>query len=150
MMHVIGHRYEATMRYLTATWKAADVTNYWDKFAATQLYNGTVPTSAYCGNAHYTANSTVAYDYSNTSKTAANNCGDFGNFPNYSGVTATGNCSLWGCTESGWDKYWLKNVPMRSGSVSMTSKSGKTFVFPKNWWSLWLYPEAAITQRAKM
>src|SRR5258708_21081959 len=104
MLHDIGHRVEATMRYLTQNWRAEDISNDWERFAQLSLYSGQKPGNAYCGNAHYPSNTTTAYDYSN-SQTNLNSCNDWQNFPDFTNTTQTVSCSTSGCIDAGWQPY---------------------------------------------
>jgi hypothetical protein len=44
----------------------------------------------------------------------------------------------------GWGEYWLKAMPRSPGVVGMTSPSGVGFAFPRDFWSMILYPERAL------
>lgn len=150
ILHVFGHRFESTMKYLTATWKAADRTAYWGSFAAMGIYDASYPTKPVCGNAHFTSNSgKKQYDYANTQEKVST-CPDLANFPYQNGSTLTVTCAAWGCKDSSWNKYWMSFVPRQPGEVKMVSSSGKAFTFARNWWKYWLYPEEAIAQRKRM
>lgn len=144
VLHNIGHRVEATMMYLTTSWKLEDQSKHWLKFSG---MGGEVPDS--CGNTHFPHNARQGYDYGNTT-TKASSCVDWKNFPNYTGAKTEINCSTWNCHDQGWQEYWLSYIPSGSGTVTMTSLSGKTFEFPKNWWTLLLSPGAAIEMKQKM
>lgn len=149
MLHDIGHRVEATMRYLTQNWRDEDTQNYWERFAALKLYNGQPPSSGYCGNAHYPSNTGSAYEYTK-SESKPNTCSDWSNFPDFTGSSQFIGCSAWGCNDAGWQKYWLASLPHSPGKVLVTNKQGKQFYFLKNWWVYLLYPENAISARQIM
>ena len=146
LLHDYGHRVEATMRFIIGGWKDADKTNYWERFAFLSEYSGGLPTTNVCGNTHYPFNTTAAYDTGNTA-TKTNICPDWNNFPNFIGTTKTGNCALWGCTDMGWQMYWFSMLPHNTGSVTMTSRSGRIFQFSRNWWNYILSPDDAISIR---
>ena len=141
ILHDIGHRVEATMEYLTQNWRPEDRSQHWRNFSRFGTPVGSAPLT--CGNTHFPPNTNTGYDTGNTS-TATHSCDDWQNFPTYTGNKTTSNCSAWGCTDSGWQEYWLGRLPRTSGQVRMTSVTGKPFTFPKNWWKLLLYPDEAI------
>jgi hypothetical protein len=153
-LHCYGHRVEATMHYITSSWRADDHDRYWESFAIVSQYNisydsnsGEYPGKA-CGNAHWAATSSSHYDYSNT-KFKDFNCPDWQNFPHFEGKTVHINCEAWGCSDSGWGQYWLGSLPNRAGSFQMTSALGKEFVIDRNWWKYLVSPgEAKKLQKA--
>ena len=143
------------MAFLTGKWQAADVQQHWERFAVMSRYaepygviNPDLP-NPYCGNAHFASNSQMDYDYANP-RQKGSICGDWPNFPNYTGTSKTVTCNDWGCTENGWEAYWIGALPHSSGTLSMTSASGKAFAFPKDWWSLLLYPDQALSFNAPL
>lgn len=137
MLHNVGHRVEDTMNYLTQTWTAADKEKYWGRFTKT------------CGSTHVPHNTTTAYDYGNVS-TSVSNCIDWANFPEFTGTSESINCQRWGCSDAGWQEFWLSHLPKKSGETQMTSIGGKKFSFPNNWWGLLLSPDEAIAKRKEM
>jgi hypothetical protein len=151
VMHNYGHRVEATMSYLTERWSAEDRAAHWESFSAIARYgDATTPwPTVNCGNAHFPPNATGAYDYGNQTVVTAS-CADWGNFPDYLGTTAQISCSDWGCTDNGWNEYWMGSVPKLDGNAMLTDDQGGTFAFPRDWWSLALYPDAAIEFRAML
>jgi hypothetical protein len=44
----------------------------------------------------------------------------------------------------GWGEYWLKAMPRSPGVVGMTTPSGAAFAFPRDFWSMILYPERSL------
>ena len=154
-LHIVGHRVEHTMGFLTGKWQPADVSNHWERFAAMSRYNSPygqilpdLP-NPYCGNAHFPSNGQLDYDYANP-RQKSSICVDWSNFPNYTGTSITVTCSNWGCTENGWEAYWLGAVPTGIGSVAMTSSSGKSFSFPRDWWTLLLSPDQVLQFDAQL
>jgi hypothetical protein len=141
LMHDIGHRVEATMTYITSVWNGNDYDKYWVNFA--RWGTGNNNTANTCGNTHFPTNATSDYEYS-SSKTESSSCADWKNFPNLTGTRVNVNCNSWGCTDSGWQEYWLGSLPSSAGEVTMTSNKGKQFSFKKDWWYYLLYPENAI------
>jgi hypothetical protein len=148
LLHDYSHRIEATFNYLTENWKPQDREQYWERFAATKLYTGQRPVTTFCGNGHFPSNATRDYDYSNN-QTKQSTCADWPNFPDFTNQTEQVNCQAWGCTDQGWQEYLYKHIPRKDGQITLTSQSGKTFVFNKNWWTYILYPEEAIQLHQK-
>jgi hypothetical protein len=154
-LHIFGHRVEATMKFITSKWQAADTNRHWQRFAATSRYDSPMGVilpdlpNAYCGNAHFSSNAQLHYDYGNP-RLKSSICADWGNFPNYSNVSAVLGCSAWGCSDNGWGAYWLGSIPTGIGSVSMTSASGRPFAFPRDFWSLLLYPDRVLSLNAAL
>lgn len=140
--HSYGHRVESVMSYVTTNWSYLDYFNYWERFSAMSSVTRALGIP-YCGNVHFPFNARQEYDYSNTTS-VTNTCNDFANFPNYTNQTQTNSCSLWGCTESGWEMYWMASLPHNSGEFQMTSTLGRQFSMKKDWWYYILYPENAI------
>lgn len=141
--HNFGHRIESTMVYLTSKWSAADKQKYWSAFSGFDQYSSQNPTKPVCGNGHFPFNTTVGYDYGNTS-VKENTCADWNNFPQLRNTTTSGNCSLWGCTDPGWQAYWFAALPHSTGDATLTSNTGNSFTFSRNWWEYILDPDAAI------
>jgi hypothetical protein len=148
VMHNYGHRLEQTMGYLSERWSAADRKQHWQDFSAIARYQ--VPGAPYnmvsCGNAHFAPNSQSAYDYGNQTQVSTS-CPDWGNFPNYSGATTQVSCTDWGCNDNGWNEYWMAAVPRSDGDAQLSDVNAKPFQFPRDWWSLALYPDKAIAFR---
>jgi hypothetical protein len=150
-VHTFGHRVEATMNFVTANFRPEDRDLHWERFAATGRYaypSGVIlpdwPTP-YCGNSHFSSNSQQHYDQSNP-RSWPSTCADWGNFPNYQGTTQNLTCSSWNCRDDnmGWGEYWLKAMPRSPGVVGMTTPSGAAFAFPRDFWSMILYPERSL------
>lgn len=149
MLHNIGHRVEATMRYLTQNWINADRQKYWDQFASIEKYNGQVVSGVTCGNAHFPFNASQDYAYDNKN-VQTNNCSDWKNFPNLKNTQESYGCDKWGCTDEGWQERWLGSIPKNTGETQMTSRSGKKINFPNNWWNLLLSPDLAIAKHGEI
>lgn len=141
VLHDIGHRVESTMEYLTEKWRPEDRSTHWRNFAKFGSPVGSNP--MVCGNTHFSFNTATGYDVGNTTQ-QENSCDDWKNFPIYTGAKTTQNCTAWGCSDAGWQEYWLGRLPRSSGSVELISQTGKPFSFPKNWWKLLLSPDEAI------
>lgn len=154
-LHIVGHRVEATMSFLTSKWQAADTNQHWERFARTSRYASPYGVilpdlpNPYCGNAHFPSNAQSHYDYANP-RQKSSICADWGNFPNYTNGSASLTCSAWGCSDNGWGAYWLGSIPTGIGTVSMTSASGHGFAFPRDFWSLLLHPDQVLSFNAPL
>lgn len=138
-LHNYGHRFEATMDYLTSSWQNSDETKYWSDFSN--------PSSqVYCGNTHFPPNAERAYDCANHTNKESR-CPDWPNFPDFTGARETVNCNAWNCNDNDWQEYWFKAIPKNPGQVVMMDIHGGNFAFKKNWWFYLLYPENAISFR---
>lgn len=78
-----------------------------------------------CGWAHMPPNSAIEYLYDNTT-TVKTQCEDWR--PDRSGQVKTANCSLWGCTELGYYKWWMQNIPGNGNTLTYDNKP------LRNWW----------------
>ncbi|HEX7017478.1 MAG TPA: hypothetical protein VF209_01045 [Patescibacteria group bacterium] len=149
VLHNIGHRVEATMQYLTASWQPEDRAQHWERFVKFGTPESVAQLDVSCGNTHFPPNASIGYEYNNPTP-VRNNCADWKNFPEYRGTTTTVGCEVWGCADASWQEYWLSAVPAGEGTVTMTSVTGKTFEFPRNWWTLLLSPTEAIKMKQQM
>ena len=84
------------------------------------------PGQAQCGITHYTPTSTFEYNYNNT-RNVTSSCGDWLNYPNRTGATATINCSAWGCDERGYHIWRAQHLPHVAGVAADGSSN--------NWWT---------------
>lgn len=141
-LHIMGHRVEAVMSALTYQMKREDAVKYWENFNQ----NSSNPR---CGNTHRPANASKESDFASAAVTP-NNCGDWENFPNITNQTTSVNCSAWGCTDYGWQKYWMGSLPSSAGHVAMVSIYNKNINFPKDWWTLILDPNQVIAKLKEM
>ncbi len=81
-----------------------------------------------CGNAHFTLNS-VAEEYSyNRTRVVSSNCNNLTWAGE--GKKSSINCSHWGCTESGWYRYWMNSLP---GNGNQFQKGGLKM---RNFWEM--------------
>jgi hypothetical protein len=154
-LHIVGHRVERTMDFLTGKWQSADRDRHWERFAAVSRYKfpagqilADLP-NPYCGNAHFPSNAQQHYDYANP-RFKSSNCGDWFRFPDYAGSTASVTCSNWGCSDNGWGEFWLGALPSGVGTVNMTSIGGKSFAFPRDFWNLLLDPGKTLAFEAQL
>jgi len=111
-VHNFTHRTEDTMKKVYGSWQQNDTSHSWDKFA---LVKAQSPSYSYsgCGSSHYPPNGITDYDYSNSS-TVQSNCDDFANYPNLSDpleVSQPVTCSVWGCGELDYFRYWFGHFP---------------------------------------
>jgi hypothetical protein len=150
-VHTFGHRVEATMNFVTGNFRPEDRQLHWERFAATDRYRDPAEVVlpdwpvTYCGNSHFSTNAQWHYNYENT-RPWPSNCADWANFPNYVGTVQTVTCNDWNCRDDnmGWGEYWLKSMPRSPGVVGMTTPSGVGFAFPRDFWSMILYPERSL------
>lgn len=133
LSHIYGHSIERVMtHFIGPVWGERNKRIHWNNFARTDLY-GTPSTivgpfpGAFCGNIHWSSNSRRSYDVSNNYSKEFN-CEDWKNFPNYLGLYEIINCEKWGCTNTGWETYWLSSLP-------------------KSWWSFLVLPDDAIAYK---
>lgn len=103
---------------------------FWGNFA---LYgnprddiNGEVVRS--CGNSHFTPNGNTTTDYGyDLQNTESNNCETWQ--PDRSQTQFTSiNCQRWGCTDYGYYKWWLQNIPGYNNGIVYQGKK------MRNWW----------------
>jgi hypothetical protein len=137
MIHDFGHRTEASMTQMYATWEENRTTTNWDKFG---LVKAQSPNYSYsgCGSTHYPPNATADYQYTSTSFVDSN-CEDFHNYPNLGDPNITKqsiNCTAWGCTERGYYQYFFQHIP----AVNSTNADGTT----NDWWQYIMDPNRAL------
>jgi hypothetical protein len=138
-VHNFGHRTESTMAQVYGGWQENNTSHNWAKFA---LVKAQSPNYSYsgCGNTHYPPNGTSDYDYTNPSSVSSN-CDDFINYPNLSDplqVSQPVSCSVWGCTELNYYKYWFSHLPSFAGC-------GPDNV-ANDWWKYVMDPGYALYQ----
>ena len=117
MLHDYGHRIDRGLKSMLPN------PSVMDEFTRDDLHN---PGQAQCGITHYTPTSTFEYDYNNT-RNVTSSCGDWLNYPNRTGATATINCSAWGCDERGYHIWRAQHLPHVAG-VAADGNSN-------NWWT---------------
>jgi hypothetical protein len=81
--------------------------------------------SARCGNVHFPPNGRYDYDYSNT--TRVNSYCESWN-PQGTGTKKRFGCAEWGCTQEGYLKWWMQNMPSANNTLTYNSKK------MPNWW----------------
>lgn len=96
---------------------------FWKNFTGEN--SGQYPRSERCGNVHFPPNGRYDYDYGNTSnvRTACENWN-----PLNTGTKIRINCTRWGCTQEGYLKWWMQNMPNMNNTLTF---NGKTL---PNWW----------------
>ncbi len=109
MVHDLGHRIEGTM----ATFLASQT---WYSFNSAQM----------CGDIHYPPNTLNAYTY-NGLASVNSGCDNWFNYPNLGSNNKNFNCTVWGCSDLGFYKWWMQHLSYSQGSDSF----GKYL----NWWS---------------
>jgi hypothetical protein len=122
MLENMGHRVEGVMtryfgrwlnRYLERPNPFPPLPNDWEKFTA----RGFDYTTAACGNIHGSLNTPQpdpanpwAYDWSNRNPEVST-CEDWEHYPALTGATTVIDCTRWGCTKLGWERYWFGKIP---------------------------------------
>ena len=139
MLHSFGHRFESALSNvfepkLGGWWKygygtppvPGAVDTNWGKFTVREAHQGQTSLKNGCGFIHAGPNAIADnYVYGDTAVKTID-CDDFSNYPNLTGVTTTVNCSVWGCSQYGFLKWWLGHIPKYTG----TATDGKL----NNWW----------------
>jgi len=129
LAHMTGHVIERIMEYYVGDhWSETDYNRYWEDFSFFQIVYHDLPTEilpqTFCGNIHWPSNGRRHYDASNIVYKDFS-CIDWRNFPNLKGEVEDTNCTKWGCTNIGWEKYWLSTLP-------------------DYWWSFLVTPEETV------
>ncbi len=103
---------------------------FWDDFS---VYGDRASLAGYrasCGNTHSPPNTTEGYRYDSTAF-ADNNCETW--HPDDSlTVYVNANCTQWGCTDTGFYKWFMQNVPGYANGISFNGKQ------MRNWWEAML------------
>ena len=140
-LHSFGHRFEFTMvqvyRSSWGTWLYNTPRNNYEKFAVSKSNN--LLSGPYgCGETEIPFNVGGGERYNYSSETAAQSyCDAFLNYPNLDTTNAKSvNCQEWGCSQYGYQKWWMTRVPYFSG----TAPDGKL----NNWWNYFINPEKAL------
>ncbi len=147
-MHNYGHATESALRYLTGKWDQSMIDYHLERFYRRSKYWDLLPTPApiHCGNDHYPFNTLNAYFYWVPDQ-VENNCADWGNFPNYTGVTQTFGCEKWNCIDWDWQMFWIGSMPQNTGTSYMLYADGKSYKVMNNWWNYVRRPDLAILFR---
>lgn len=99
---------------------------FWDDFS---VYGNRASLPDYqssCGNTHSPPNTTEEYDYDST-EYRDNNCETW--HPDDSLTTyVTANCTQWGCTDVGFYKWFMQNLPGYNNGIVYNGKQ------MRNWW----------------
>jgi hypothetical protein len=135
-----SHYSETVLQHVTNAWAPADREKHFDRFTRMDWYrvtytanktiNFSLPT---CGNKHYPGNTKSNYGYTDNAEYNSA-CKDWGNFPDYTNRTERISCTAWGCTDNGWQEYFLSSIPRGSGTTTLRTAKGKAFTVKKNWW----------------
>lgn len=97
---------------------------FWDNFA---LHTG-IATNTGCGITHFPPNTVVKFKYDEVNKVQSN-CEDWNPDPAQS-IYKSVNCTEWGCTDTGFYKWWMQNIPGYANNISHNGKG------MRNWWDL--------------
>lgn len=105
-------------------------TLFWDDFS---VYGNRASLAGYrasCGNTHSPPNTTEGYLYTSTAF-ADNNCETWN--PNDSlTVYVSANCAQWGCSDTGFYKWFMQNAPGYNNGIVFSAKQ------MRNWWEAML------------
>lgn len=140
MIHDFGHRMEYVGIHKVGegdgSWKQ-DEANEWNKFSLI---------AGHCGNIHYTPGSTVGQDEYNYTRTAnvTTACDGYYNYPDLP-QPKTYNCSAWGCTDLGYYKWWLQQIPSRGGASQVNGK-----IIYNNWWRYFAFYDDPQPQQVEL
>lgn len=158
MLHNYGHRTEATMRHVYASWNggrngAADpkpvpIENNWDRFSMYKRQVTDRPSLiAGCGNTHNPPNSRRDYDYVNA-LVARSTCDDWMKYPNLTGASKTVGVHTWGgnpqdedYTQRFYFKWWYTRLPKAKGCNSPEEGHPQGDRKLNNWWRYIVEPD---------
>ena len=132
-LHNFGHRFEVGLIHMK---------NELGSEAAGYLYNDFIVA---CGDTHVPFNTAIQYDVANQT-VAVGNCLDWKNIPSLKGEKITGNCTLWGCNDFGWQAFRFSFYPRSSDLMDAKSKTRKVIRVSKNFWYYLLYPDFMINE----
>lgn len=143
-IHSYAHRVEWTLMKMASNWSNKDRNRHVLRFLKMDKFITLAPGEMTCGNAHIPHNTKKHYKYD--SKTiAASWCKDWRNFPDYLGSNAVFDCKRWGCNELGWQKFWMSNIPYKTGATDQIRDiNDKRIRVDKNWWKVIFYPETLM------
>ncbi|MCF8418059.1 MAG: T9SS type A sorting domain-containing protein [Melioribacteraceae bacterium] len=121
-MHSVGHRSESAIVEATGGWNihSPDPTD-WEIFTRIDIE---LPGLSHIGNIHYPANGTSDYDYSNM-RTVTTYADAWDSYPYLLNKTKEVNCTEWGCSQTGYMRWWFGHLP---------NVEGKTDGILNNWW----------------
>ncbi len=129
-LHDFGHRMEfiGLSRIGNGTWRQNE-TNEWNKYSFI---------SRHCGNIHYPPGTIVGseeYKYDKTTPVSTD-CDGYLTYPSGPYTPQMITCSVWGCSQEGYVRWWLTDVPHNKGT-SVSPINGK--VLYNNWWKYYVY-----------
>lgn len=130
-LHDFGHRMEhVNLARINngIAWEQNDAT-VWNTFS---MING------HCGNIHYPPGTSVPSDEYNYAKTTSvtSDCLSYENYPAGPFVSESLTCIVWECTQEGFVKWWLSNIPFATGT-SIDPQTGQAIY--NNWWKYYAY-----------
>jgi len=88
---------------------------FWNQYSG---LNSTLR-SERCGNVHFPPNGRNDYDYSNASYVRSS-CESWN--PAVNGTKIRMNCTRWGCTQGGYLKWWMQNMPNQGNTLMYQGK----------------------------
>jgi hypothetical protein len=131
-LHSFGHRFESTMRFFLLQeflrFNRNESKYSWAYGAQHPLDLNSNPS---CGNIHWPPNAQSHYDYTNTASINSD-CIDWN--VNETGQKAPIDCSTWGCSQLGFMKWWMQNIPGVNNNLTKVDGSPMP-----NWWSEYLF-----------
>lgn len=123
-LHNQMHQVENVIGYV-------DYTLFWNDFSERVYHDTQHSYRSSCGNTHYTPNWVTPEDDYNYGLTnyRENNCETW--HPDDSQTTYVNtNCTQWGCTEIGFDRWFLQNMPGYNNGIEYNGKK------MRNWWEV--------------
>jgi hypothetical protein len=130
-------RIESTLRNLYGSWKEDRMDHAFDEFALVAAQSPTYGLSG-CGSDSYAPNSTTGFQF-DSSDPVLSYCDNFFNYPALGDLQNTAQdvtCTAWGCTEYGFQQYWLGHLPAASGN----GPDGRY----ADWWHYVLVPDEVL------
>ncbi len=128
-LHSYNHWVESVMSLTVGRgdWRLCNGTSDWDKYTCPNLeITGSTPIQqAGCGTVHVPFNGAGGYDYANRT-VKSNTCSSWANYPFTTPVVSNEDCSAWGCTQLGYQKWWLSHLPKQDGLTTQGNL--------RNWW----------------
>src|SRR4030095_6088855 len=107
--HSFGHRLETLYQFYwgTAVWNLFD--GQWNRYGFDNAHQPPlVFTGAHCGNVHLPPNAHHHYEY-NSAYGVSSNCLNWRS--NGTGTFVNISCTAWGCTQDGFLRWWMTQMP---------------------------------------
>jgi hypothetical protein len=126
-VHSYGHRVESVVSLTVGRGKwfdADDPQNPWRLFSLTDK---DYPGRAGVGDVHVPANGAAEYQYDNP-RHVTSTAEDWLNYPELTGAARQLDCTAWGCTQLGYQKWYLAHLPHAPGSTPWGCNDWWTYV----------------------